>query len=107
MLEALKVFPPIEGDFTCINALQSMGNAKAGYMSLVPIDPPHIESWMRITGRHLTPWECETVLMLSEAYCSQARISSDDCDPPYLPPIDQKAHAKMLRNKMKGIVPKR
>ena len=95
------------GDFTCINALEAMGSAKAGGMSLVPLDPPHIESWMRITGRYLTPWECETVMMLSDAYCSQARISSDsDCPSPYTPEIDQRAHAKMLRQKMRGITPK-
>jgi len=100
--------PPIVGDFTCINALESMGNAKQGGMSLMPLDPPHIESWMRITGRQLTPWECETVLLLSDSYCHQARISTeDDCKSPYTPEIDPREHAKEMRKNLRALEIKR
>jgi len=89
------------GDFTCINAFEAMGRAKIGGMSLVPLDPQHIESWMRITGRYLNGWECETVLMLSDAYCHQARISTEEnCASPYQPEIDPREHAKQMRKKL-------
>lgn len=61
---------------------------KASYLirALEPVDFREITAWCDLTGHELTPWEAETVKMLSDAYVVQFNKSHDpNCEPPHDP----------------------
>jgi len=54
------------------------------YRNLKPVTFEEIRAWLDLTGSNLTPWEAETLRVLSEAYVVQlAKSHSPDSQPPY------------------------
>ena len=98
--------PDIEGSMFCIDVFNTIGRAVMGYASLDPLPWSEINSYQAATGVTLSAWEAETVRFLSDHYVSQSRISQDEnCPAPYTPEMTPemiKAHARMLRQKMRS-----
>lgn len=54
------------------------------YRNLAPLDFAEIRHWCDLTGTELTPWESETLRVLSEAYVVQLSKSHDpNAEPPH------------------------
>lgn len=104
--EYLKEMPEIEGDFFVINTWRELGRAQPGYMSAEPLSWAEINGWASATGATLSKWELETIRFLSCEYVNQLRLSRDEnCPAPYQPALtleQQKKHAKLLRQKLRG-----
>ena len=72
--------PELDSYFLAGCLLQA-GPVETNGMGVVEISPQRLESWMRITGQDLTPWQAETVLAMSRGY---AAIYGDEKAPaPY------------------------
>jgi len=102
----MKELPEIEGSDFCLSVLRSLGVAVMGYAAIEPLPWTEISAYQSATGVRLTAWEAETVRILSEQYVAQVRASDDEnCPAPYTPemtPAMKKAHAKLLRQKLRG-----
>lgn len=54
------------------------------YRNFSPLSFQEIRTWCDFTGVELTPWEAETLRVLSEAYVVQLNNSRDvNCEPPH------------------------
>jgi hypothetical protein len=51
------------------------------------ISPQRLESWMRITGYALSPWQAETILDASRAYADE--LAAKNPAPPWSQGIDK------------------
>lgn len=61
------MLPPLEDEFLAVSLL-SVGPFENTGMTAVEISPQRLESWMRLTGYELSPWQAETILEASKAY---------------------------------------
>jgi hypothetical protein len=61
--------PPVAEDFLC-DALVSAGPVENHGWGPVSISPQRLESWSRLTGYSLSPWQAETLLDASRAYAA-------------------------------------
>ena len=65
--------------------LMRAGPGMAGGMGEVGLTSQELTAWQRGAGVTLTPWEFETVLMLSHHYVSmRAKAASPECPAPWL-----------------------
>lgn len=61
--------PPVTDTFLC-DVLLNAGPVESTGFGPVGISPQRLESWMRVTGYTLSPWQAETVLDASRAYAA-------------------------------------
>ncbi len=82
--------PPLEGGGHLLDALFEIGPVMGGGMGPAPLSHAEIESWIRLTGTPLQPWEARCIRRLSVDYVNQSQASTArDCKPPWQAP-DQK-----------------
>lgn len=62
--------PPVSNDFLVV-ALLGAGPVEFSGFGTHGISPQRLESWLRLTGYVMTPWQAETVLEASTAYAVQ------------------------------------
>jgi hypothetical protein len=71
-------------------------------MGPVPLTYIEIESWQRIAGQRLTPWECSTLRRLSQAFADQTtKAAKRDCPAPYTSGEPTLAHRKEVDRKLR------
>lgn len=74
----------------------SAGPVESTGFGPVGISPQRLESWVRLTGYTLSPWQAETVLRASHAYASQH--ASDVKSAPWSgEDTDKAAASRMIR----------
>lgn len=71
------------------------GPAEPTAYGVTGISPQRLESWSRITGNPLTPWEAETVLEMSQAYA--VAVSDDKAPMPWGDGLDQAKAAQSIK----------
>jgi len=89
--------PPIHSHSHLIELIHDIGPCRYGnqetrvkdkqtysYRGVFPVQFTEIEAWQRLSGVTLSPWEFETLRMLSDAYVVQLGKSRDEgCDAPF------------------------
>ena len=82
--------------------LFAAGPTQAGGMGEIPLTAQELRAWEDGCGLSLTPWEFQTVLMMSGAYTSEKYEAKDAARPePMAPQLDgdkRQAIAKNIRN---------
>ena len=82
--------------------LFAAGPTQAGDMGEIPLTAQELRAWAKGCWVHLTPWEFQTVLMMSGAYASEKYEAKDVARPePMAPQLDgnkRKTIAKNIRN---------
>ncbi|WRH62034.1 MAG: hypothetical protein RSE12_16930 [Fuscovulum sp.] len=67
----------------------SAGPVEQTGFGAVGISPQRLESWCRLTGWPVNPWQAEVVLEMSSAYAAQ--VSDDKAPAPWQREIEDKA----------------
>lgn len=87
-----------------LDVLMRAGPAMPGGMGEVPLTALELQAWATGAGVTLTPWEFETILDASKAYCQQRAISADPaCPAPWLErPLDKAAVSKAIKSMLRA-----
>lgn len=68
-----------------IDWLLEAGPDMPGGMGAAPLTWGEIESWARLTGHQVAPWEAEILRHLSIAFVQQYQLAKEpDCPPPWM-----------------------
>lgn len=86
--------PPVRSDFLP-QCLIASGPVEQTGFGAVGISPQRLESWMRITGYALSPWQAETVLDASRAYADE--LSGERPSPPWVDGLDSIKAAQAIK----------
>lgn len=78
--------PPVRDEFLP-KCLISAGPVEQTGFGAVGISPQRLESWCRLTGYALSPWQAETVLDASQAYASM--LGDDKAAQPWAEGMDK------------------
>lgn len=77
--------PPVKHFSYVLEWLGTLGYCNAGINGMVPLTFNDVYHWLNVTHIAATTFECEMLVMLSNDYCNQSHISTDDkCPAPYL-----------------------
>lgn len=92
--------PPLADEIAyMVGLLLDVGPCGYGAAGPVPLSSAEIESWLRLSGYALQPWEVRTLRAMSGAYCQQSRVSdAADCPPPWsaVVEVDREAVSKKV-----------
>jgi len=97
--------PDLFGFDHIIQWLSAVGPVMPDSSGISPVTYQEIESWQRQTGVELTPWEAETIRMLSCEYVagiqrySGQKVACPDFD---LKRLDKRQLAKQIQAVMRG-----
>ncbi len=69
--------PELEGESYLLDILFDVGPYVPSGMGEMPLAYGQLESWQRLMGVELSPWEARTLQRLSRAYCGQLAASAD------------------------------
>lgn len=69
--------PALDGESYLLDIFFDVGPFVSSGMGAFPFDHCQLESWQRLMGVGLCPWEVRTLRSLSRAYCRQLALSSD------------------------------
>lgn len=71
--------------------LLQIGPLASGGMSAAPVAWTEIQAWAAITGYRPTPWEADTLMILSRAYLAQVQDSNGERVPAPYAPVQENA----------------
>lgn len=74
--------PDVGFDFHITDWLKDLGPLASGGMSAAPISWQEMAAWASLTGWQPSPWEAETLALMSRAYLAQVEDSSGARVPP-------------------------
>jgi len=78
--------PPLEWGEYLVAHLFEFGPTVAAGMGSAPVGAGELESWSRLTGISLSPWEARTLLRLSREYLGEShRATEQNCPAPWQP----------------------
>jgi len=77
--------PPVESCGYILDWWHELGLSTSGVNGPEPLPFTELESWARVSGVELEPWEMGMVSKLSQQFCRQFHLSKEkNCESPYL-----------------------